>query len=227
VDAEVVGVATGQTPVSSRSNWIAVDSSYADEIVGRDPVDRMVLVKLDAGATASGIDAELRAALGDTIRVQTPQGVIALIEEGPAAQGLRIALLVATALAALLGALAIVLTLALAAAPRERALALLRTLGVRPRASGGLIAWEVGPPTIAAVVAGLVFGALLPVVVLTAVDLRAFTGSTLQPAYRADAGFLAVLVGGFVVVAALFTVIAVFASRRVRAATVLRTMGEG
>lgn len=227
VDAEVAGVSTGQTPIGSRASWIAIDSSYAEDILDRDPVDRTVLVRLDAGATAAGIDAPLRAALGEGIRLQTPETVIDLIEEGPAAQGLRIALVVATGLAALLGALAIVLTLALAAAPRERVLALLRTLGAPRRTPAGLIAWEVGPPTLAALAAGLVFGALLPTVVLAAVDLRSFTGGSVQPGYRADPAALALLVGGFVGVAAVFIALAVLASRRVRAASVLRTMGEG
>ena len=113
------------------------------------------------------------------------------IESGPSVQGVRFALLAATAVAALLSALAIVMTLTLAAPARGRVLALLRTLGAPPRIATSLALWEIGPPAVAAVIAGTLFGALVPLVVLAGVDLRSFTGSTVQPAYQADAATLA------------------------------------
>ena len=142
-------------------------------------------------------------------------------------QSVRWALLTATALAALLSALAIVMTLALAAGPRRRVLALLRTLGSPPRSATSLALWEVGPPAVAAVIAGTVFGALVPLVVLGAVDLRPFTGSSVQPAYQIDPAILALTLGGFVVLAVVLTGIALLISRRVGAAGALRTMEEG
>lgn len=142
-------------------------------------------------------------------------------------QGVRIALFAATTLAALLSALAIVMTLTLAARPRARVLALLRTLGAPPRSATALALWEVGPPAIAAIIAGTLFGALVPVVVLAGVDLRSFTGSTVQPGYHVDAVTLAITLGGFVLLAALFTAIALWVSRRARAASALRTVEEG
>jgi putative ABC transport system permease protein len=106
-------------------------------------------------------------------------------------------------------------------------LALLRTLGAPPRIATSLALWEIGPPAVAAVVAGTLFGALVPLVVLAGVDLRSFTGSTVQPAYQADAATLAVTLGGFVLLGVLFTAGALFVSRRVRAASALRTVEEG
>jgi putative ABC transport system permease protein len=142
-------------------------------------------------------------------------------------QGVRIALLAATALAALLSALAIVMTLTLAGPARARVLALLRTLGARPRIATSLALWEIGPPAVAAIIAGTVFGALVPLVVLAGVDLRSFTGSTVQPAYQIDPATLALTLGGFVLLAVLFTAVALLVSRRVRAASALRTVEEG
>ncbi|SFS13267.1 putative ABC transport system permease protein [Microbacterium sp. cf046] len=227
VDARVAGVSTGPSPIGSRENWVAIDSSYAEDVLGRDPSDRTLLLSLDGTAAAPDVEASLRTLLGSGIRVDTPDEIRAGIESGPAVQGVRYALLAATAVAALLSALAIVMTLTLAAGPRARVLALLRTLGARPRIGTSLALWEVGPPAIAAVIAGTVFGALVPLVVLAGVDLRSFTGSTIQPGYRVDAATLALTLGGFVLLAVLLTAIALLVSRRVRAASALRTVEEG
>ncbi|WP_425487542.1 FtsX-like permease family protein [Microbacterium immunditiarum] len=119
------------------------------------------------------------------------------------------------------------MTLTLATEPRNRLLALLRTLGAPRRAATSLALWEVGPPAVAAIVAGTVFGAIVPLVVLAAVDLRPFTASTVQPSYQLDPAILALTLGGFVALAAVLTAIALLVSRRIRAARALRTVEEG
>lgn len=225
--AEVVGVSTGPTPIGARENWVAIDASYAEDVLGRDPSDRTLLVRVDEGASTAAVDSALRETLGSGIRIDTPAQVRAGIESGPAVQGVRYALLAAVAVAALLSALAIVMTLTLAAGARGRVLALLRTLGARPRIATSLALWEIGPPAVAAVIAGTIFGALVPLVVLAGVDLRSFTGSTLQPAYQVDPATLALTLGGFVLLAVLFTTVALLVSRRVRASSALRTVEEG
>lgn len=227
VDAEVVGVTRGPVPIGARENWVALDSSHAEDVLGRDPADRTVLVRLADGVAAGDVEAELRTILGADIRIDTADEITRRIEAGPAVQGVRWALLLATAVAALLSALAIVMTLTLAAGPRARVLALLRTLGAPSRSATSLALWEIGPPAVAAVVAGTAFGALVPLVVLAAVDLRPFTGSSVAPAYQVDPGILGLTLGGFIALAALLTVVALTASRRVRAAGALRTVEEG
>lgn len=227
VDAAVVGVTRGPVPVGARENWAAIDSSYAAAVLGRDPSDRTLLVRLAEGASIDEVEPGLRAVLGPSVRIDTAAEVAGRIQSGPAVQGVRFALLAATAIAALLSALAVVMTLTLAAAPRARTLALLRTLGAPSRSATSLGLWEIGPPAVAAVVAGTVFGALVPLVVLAAVDLRPFTGSSLAPAYQLDPAILALTLGGFVLLAALLTGGALLVSRRIRAAGALRTAEEG
>jgi putative ABC transport system permease protein len=223
----VVGVTSGPVPIGARENWVALDASYAEEVLGRDPTDRTLLVRLDDGASPAQVEAGLVEVLGQDIRVDTADEIAARIESGPAVQGVRVALLAATAVAALLSALAIVMTLSLVAGARARVLALLRTLGAPRRSATSLALWEIGPPTIAAIIAGTVFGALVPLVVLAAVDLRPFTGSSVAPAYRVDPAILALTLGGFVVVAAALTAVTLLVSRRIRAAGALRTVEEG
>lgn len=227
VDAQVVGVTSGPTPIGARDNWVVIDSSYAVEVVGQDLNDRVVLVRLVDDDAAAGVEADVRSLLGSDIRIDTPDAIVAGIRSGPAVVGMRTALFAATAFAALLGALAIVMTLTLAAPARSRLLALLRILGVPPRVPATLTLWEIGPPAVAAIVAGTLVGVLVPLVVLARVDLRPFTGSRQQPAYIIDAATLALTLGGFIGTALLITAIAVFVSRRTHAASVLRTSEEG
>ncbi len=227
IGAEVVGVTSGPVPIGARENWVALDASYAEEVLGRDPADRTLLVRLDEGASAAEVESALIEVLGQGIRIDTADEIASRIESGPAVQGVRIALLAATAVAALLSALAIVMTLSLVAGARARVLALLRTLGAPRRASTSLALWEIGPPAVAAIIAGTVFGALVPLVVLAAVDLRPFTGSSVAPDYRVDPAILALTLGGFVVVATALTALTLLISRRIRAAGALRTVEEG
>lgn len=226
VEAEVVGVATGQTPLSSRANWIAMDSSYAEELLGADAPDRIVLARLDPRASVADVQAQLRAELGPLVRIDAPGDILRALEAGPAVQGLRIALAVATGFAAALAALAVVLTLTLAARPRRRLLVLLSALGARRGTGWRVIAWEIGPPAAAAVVAGSLFGATLPLLVLAAVDLRPFTGSSVAPAYALDPGIVALTLGGFVIGAAALGAVALIGSRRAITDRAVRTVGE-
>lgn len=227
VDAGILGVTRGPVPIGARENWVTLDASYAEEVLGNDPSDRTLLLRLEDGTGPADVADDLRVVLGPDVRIDDAAGIAARIESGPAVQGVRWALLAATAIAALLSALAIVMTLTLAAGPRARVLALLRTLGAPARSSTTLALWEVGPPAGAAVIAGTVFGALVPLVVLAAVDLRPFTGSSIAPGYVIDPAILALTLGGFLALAALLTAIALLVSRRIRAAGALRTVEEG
>lgn len=227
VAAEVVGVTRGPVPIGAREDWVLIDATGAEAVLGSVPSARTLLLTLDGDADADAVEEGVRTVLGQGVRIDTVSEVAGGIESGPAVQGVRAALLIATGTAALLSALAIVMTLALAASPRARLLALLRTLGARPRSATSLALWEIGPPAVAAIVAGTVFGAVVPVVVMAAVDLRPFTGSSVAPAYALDPAILALTLGGFVVAAVLLTALALVVSRRVGAAGALRNVEEG
>jgi len=227
VPADLVGVTRGPVPVGSRENWIAIDASYAQEVLGLDPNDLTLLVRLAEDASPDAVAQRLRDILGATVRVDTADELVSAFATGPALQGVRGALLLATGVAALLSALAIVMTFTLAAGTRARVLALLRTLGATRRSASALALWEIAPPTAAALIAGTLFGALVPLVVMAAVDLRPFTGSTIAPAYALDPAILMLTLGGFVALALALTAVALLLSRRTRAAGALRTVEEG
>jgi putative ABC transport system permease protein len=168
---EVVGVTRGPSPTGSRDNWVAIDAGVADEVLGEDPSDRTVLLRLDAGASPADVSDAVRGVVSPSARIESVAQVDAETRSGPAVRGVRTALTVATAVAALLASFAIAMTLVLGSGPRRRVVALLRTLGAPRRVARDLVVWEVGPPATAALVAGAAFGALIPLVVMAAVDL--------------------------------------------------------
>jgi putative ABC transport system permease protein len=222
----VVGVARTETPFSSRQNWIALDTSAARAVLGSDPADRSVLVRTAPDADTAAVAEAIRATSPAALRIQDPESIAAALEAGSAVAGLRVTLIAATAASAALGALALALTLGLAAGARRRALSLLRALGAPARAAAALVGWEIGPPAAAALVAGSALGAALPLLVLSAVDLRAFTASQLPPEYAVDPALLALTLGGFVVLTAAGAAVAVRLARRGVASASLRTVAE-
>lgn len=222
----IVGIARGETPFSGRQSWLALDASNAERVLGSDPADRSVLVRVAPGADAAAVADGIRATSTAALRIQDPTVIRASLESGAAVGGLRVTLAAATGASAVLAALALALTLGLAGAARRRALSLLHALGAPRRVDLPLVAWEIGPPAIAALVAGSALGAALPALVLAAVDLRAFTGSSLPPAYAVDPVLLALTLGGFVVLTAVGAVAAAFAARRSGGIAALRTVGE-
>lgn len=225
----VVATLDGPTALSSRSNWLIVDSRFADR-AGVSPVTRTVLMRLepqaDPAAVTSAVE-RIGSASGVSLIVDTPQQVASAALSSPTTTGLRTALLIAIAVTGLLSALTIAMTLVLGGPDRSRILTLLRMLGGGRREAVAIGAWEIAPPAAVALVVGAVLGVALPLVVLAGVDLRGFTGGRIQPALAIDAAPTLALVLGFVVVTALFTFIALGASRRARAGTILRTVEEG
>ena len=72
---------------------------------------------------------------------------------------------------------------------------------------------------------GAALGLALPFIVLSAVDLRPFTGGSAQPAIEIPWPVVGAIVAGFAVLVLLAVALVTAASRRASAATTLR-MGE-
>jgi putative ABC transport system permease protein len=224
---DVAAVVTGTTPIGARQSWIAIDIAAFDIIFDATASNQVFIIGLSDTANADAVAADIRALLGDAVRIDSPASVSAAFERSPAASGLQAALLIAIAITALLSTIAVVMTLVLGTASRERLLALLSTLGASRRVGRGLIGWELGPIAVTALVVGSLLGVGLPFVVLAGVDLRGFTGGTLQPAYAIDPLVLVLALVGFLLATAALTAASLMVTRRARAATVLRTVEEG
>jgi putative ABC transport system permease protein len=225
-EAEFAGSIPGIAPFASNTSWALADNAYRDAITERPIIGASIFVRLTSGADADAVADGVRAIAGPGARVVSADDVLAEVESDPAVTGLRLVLLAGIAGCAVLSAVAVVVTLVLGARARRRILALLQTLGAPPRAGTGLLVWELAPVGLSALVVGGAFGAALPLLLSAVIDLRAFTGGALPPAYTIDPLLLTVTLGGFLLVTALVTVVALAVARRARVAAVLRTVED-
>lgn len=212
---DVAGVATGRT-------WVLVDRAAWVARTGVEPsVDRLLL-RVEPGADPDLVAAEVATTLDETVSVATVAGAREEVDRAVLVRGTRAALLVVTALSALLCAGVLGLLLLTGAPARGRTTALLRTLGAPSSVRRWLVAAEVVGPVVVALAGGLLVGAVLPGLVLRLADLRLFTGSAERVEPVLDAGTAAAVAGAGIVVCALALVLAVVAARRVNAVEVLR-----
>lgn len=228
-DFDALAVVDGRTAFSPRSNWVLMDRANAKPFTDT-LVPRNVLVRFEPGLDADEIDeltSELAEVGGESAVVTTPGQLLAELRAKPTTQGLVLSLIVAIVLASLLTALAIVLTLVVGRPARDRLLPLLATLGLGRRGERALVAWEIGPVALIALLAGAVLGAALPFVVLSAIDLRSFTGGDAQPAVTFDAWLIAAVLAGSVLVTVIAAAVASRIDGSVNAARALRKEEEG
>jgi putative ABC transport system permease protein len=228
-DADIVnGGDPGTSPsLSGVADWVLIDRANADKLGIYTFQPRITLVRLAPDADASTVAAALAAIAGADATVTSPADAASELRASPVSGGLQLALLALIGIVALLCAAAVVLALMISGPARERLLALLRTLGLTPRQARGITSWEIGPTAGVAIVAGLVLGAVLPLIVVSGVDLRPFTGGVLQPRIVLDPALLGIVVGGFALLVVLATIIAMVAARRVSLARTLRTAEDG
>jgi len=102
-------------------------------------------------------------------------------------------------------------------------IALLRSMGLDRGRSRGVVAWEFAPLGVTALVGGVILGAVLPLLVVTSIDLRPFTGGGGQPSIAVDPVLSGTLIAVVVVALALAVVGGVASARTTSMATVLRT----
>ncbi|MDR6906775.1 putative ABC transport system permease protein [Agromyces sp. 3263] len=220
-----LAVVDGATAYSPRSNWVLIDRANAEPFTDT-LVPRAVLVRFAAGGDAAETTAALATIAGDGATTVTATDLAAQLGGQSTTRGLVTALVGAIALSSLLTVLAIVLTLVVGRPSRERLLPLLSTLGLGRRGERALVAWEIGPVAVVAVVVGAALGAVLPFVVLQGVDLRAFTGGDAQPAVVYDPWLITAVLAGSVLVTAVAAAAASGVDGRVNAARAMRKEEE-
>ncbi len=223
---EALAVVDGRTAYSPRASWVLMDRSHADRFVDSF-VPRTVLVRFAPDADADAVTESLVEIAGPDATVTTPSMLLDDLRGVSTTSGLVVALIAAIVLSSLLTALAIVLTLVVGRPARDRLLPLLATLGLRRRGERALVAWEIGPVVVVALVAGALLGAALPFVVLQGVDLRSFTGEDAQPVVVFDPALIAAVLAGAVLVTAAAVLLASRIGGDGNASRALRAEEEG
>ncbi|GAA1470206.1 FtsX-like permease family protein [Microbacterium thalassium] len=205
------------------ADFVVVDAADYRAITGLGFFPRTILVGLDADADVDAVSAGIARVIGGAHSVELLAERTAAIQASPAITALRVALLAALGLAVALSVVAVLLVAGVARDGRSRTISLLRTMGLTRRQSRGIVVWEFAPLGVTALVGGVVLGAILPLLVLVAVDLRPFTGSAAQPALAVDPVLTGALLVAVVVALVLAVVVGVVSARTASIATVLRT----
>jgi putative ABC transport system permease protein len=223
---EIVGTAPAPTPLGSGRAWIAVDRSFADQLLVTTFSPAVVLIDLDDAAKAAAVSQKVEEVAGVGAVATTPDSVAQVRLQDPALVGLQVTLLVAIGVVALMLALAIGMTLVLGAPARGRLLALLGALGFRRTRELALVVWEVAPAVAVALPIGALVGVALPFIIVPSVDLTGFVGGAVQPIVRLGGLLPVYVVLGFLGVTVLAVLLAALVARRVTAAGTLRSIDE-
>ncbi|NED93994.1 hypothetical protein G1H11_01530 [Phytoactinopolyspora alkaliphila] len=223
VPVTVVQRASGLPGLSQGEPWLLVDVSAWENTGISLERPRIVLMR-----TSGEVDqAALAATLNTNGPLVSPPEHVERFQNSGLAGDIRVAFMVSVAFAGLLAAASITLTLILGAPARGRLLSVLRTLGITGRQAQGLVAWEMGPVALLALLFGVGLGAAVPGLVLSGVDLRPFTGGREQPGVEFDYGLVAAAVGAFIVLVAVVVGVAATISGRLRLGEVLRVGEDG
>ncbi|WP_439593625.1 FtsX-like permease family protein [Microbacterium sp.] len=171
-----------------------------------------LVVGVAVAVFSAGMAASLSRALALASDPAT-RGEIAPLDAGhPIVAAVFAFLSAAAGLPLLLCVVAVVLAVIAAARSRNRTVGVLRVLGFSAAQVRGLVAWELVPVVIVAIVAGVALGAVDVVVLGTALDLAAFAGAKTSVAPGVDlavtAGIAVVFAGATALAAAAATNIA-------------------
>lgn len=229
---EIAGTipATGLPGMSMR--WVLVDDSAAAGLGIRDADQERMLAGLDGSRDAADAAPDVDAAVTAT-QPATLRGLVVVLDTAtalraartPAIAGVESALVLAAVASLLLTVLTVVLASIAAAAARNRLLGVVRILGMSTRGLRGLLAWELGPLAITAVVVGTGLGFGGAAIVAAVLDLRPFVGGFEQPAPVVDPLAVGAALAGFVVTVVVAGVVAVAVGRRVAPAGAVK-MGD-
>ena len=224
IPLELVATTDSLAGVNTGAGFVVVDAATFAEASDRLALPRLLLVDVTDGADPSEVLDRIRE-VEPVAKAENPAADAGNFLASPMAGGMNTALSVAVLLSVVLVLVAVVMTLMMGAPARARLLAILRTLGLGPRQARGVVAWELAPLAVVAILAGAGLGVLVPWVVLSAMDLRALTGGAEQPGLVLDPLVIGGVLGGVALVTALAVLVSTAISRHADLATELR-MGE-
>lgn len=193
----VVAAAPSQLPFGTAEQWVIIDAVNARALGLRAGGISQLYLSIAPGADADAVGTAAAAAIGGSAAYETPAQAASEYAEDPAYRVVQGALLAASALVALLLALATVASLLLGAESRASMLAVLRALGHSRRRTGSLVAWEVVPAILVALPFGVGAGIAMAMLLIPQLDLRGFVGGHAQPELALGGVWLPIVVLGF------------------------------
>lgn len=211
-------------------DWVLADVADRAAILGEDTSYDTLLIATTPGADISTTAAAVGVVVTDEQR-PIDRSRVAVIDTAssiadaaarPSIAGLTIALLASAGLSLALCVLAVALGALGAAGGRARMLAVLRLLGMTPGQLRGVLAWELAPVTLTALIAGTGFGIGLAAAITALVDLRSIVGGSAVIAPVVPWALVGAAAAAFAVVVAVTGAITSVAARRLNASAAVK-----
>jgi hypothetical protein len=220
----LLGPVTAQLPAGTP---LLITAAAAEQVMPPQSSGSTVLLLQGTGASpvkAVTLRAAAAQALGPLAHTRIRSEELSALRDDGLTKGLGTIYTAGSALAALLGLLAVALELVLTAHERGRTTSFLRTLGLGGAGAGAVNVLQLLPLAAASVVGGTLLGLLEPRLMSDTLNLRQFTGGPAQPVLRTDYALtVGLVVGVTLLIVAAATVETVLARRR-RLGAVLRVM---
>lgn len=213
-------------PFITDDEWALIDQAHVPASLRAESTPMIALIGVRPGVDTGKVAAAAQRIAGKGAVVDSVQAERTRQGQGPLLAGIQLMVLAGSVLALIMAVGALLLTLAMARGERIRLLAVLRTLGFDRRQSAAMVAWEIVPLAITAIVAGVLTGIGLSWLVVSAVDLRAVTGALARPELTLSAGTVGLVVALFVLGTLAALAFAIGAARRSDPARTLRAAEE-
>ncbi|GAB3395195.1 FtsX-like permease family protein [Humibacter soli] len=217
---------TSAAPFLTDPSWALIDQRTAPASVRAASTPTAALIDVRPGADVAAVADQVNPIVGADAVVDSTSAAQDRQEQGPLLPGIQKLMLAGSLLAVIMAVAALLLTLAMGRRARVRLLSVLRTLGFDRGQSAALVAWEVTPLALTAIVVGVLTGLGLSWLVLDAVDLRPITGALERADFAVSWQAVAVVVGVFALGTAIAVGSAVVAARRADPARSLRAEEE-
>ncbi|MFK5688502.1 FtsX-like permease family protein [Ornithinimicrobium sp. LYQ92] len=204
---------------------VLIDGEAWEATGGTVPRPTTTLLGVAEDADAQAVAGRVRQVVGEGGVVTTAQTRLDAFEGSPVTTGLRQLFVGATVVSGLLTVLAVMMVQLMGSGARTRLLATLRTLGLAPRQTRALTAWELAPLLVTSVVVGTALGLGVPWLLLRGLDLTGLTGGTRQPDLYLDLPLLGLVLGGVTLTVLIAVTVSAWLAGRTNLAQALR-VGE-
>ncbi|GAA5164544.1 hypothetical protein GCM10023341_19710 [Ornithinimicrobium tianjinense] len=204
--------------------WVLMDAARWEAAGRTTPLARTALLSVSEGADPETVARSVEAVVGSAV-VTTVQAELDDFTTSPVVVGLTRAFVGATLLTGLLTVLAVVVVQLMGTDARGRLLAVLRTLGLEPRQTRALTAWELGPMLVMSLLVGGLLGLAVSWVLSRGLDLTGLTGGRVQPQLAVDPLLTGAVLGAVVLTVLLAITVSAWLAGRTNLAQALR-VGE-
>lgn len=197
-DVSVAGTARDLPGYGGLLSWVLLDESEVGRLLIA-PVYDKVLIKTNDHYDFTTASQEIHEIIGQNPIITTPELALDRLYAQPTVIGLNIALTAASILGTILALCSLVLFSFTMGASRKKLFPLLTSLGVQSKSRRSLLAWEIIPVAVTALITSIGAGFGLAFLMVTVLNLSGFTGGERHPGLALDYVTLGIIIGTFII----------------------------